>query len=65
MSESEILIIAGECVAYSMMYGCSLTAAVDDYECYPNGVSAGLDPETDHAVRKHLGLDLDDGRGDY
>jgi len=65
MSESEVLTIAGECVAYSIMYGCSLSAAVDDYECYPNGVSTGLDPEIDHAVRKHLGLDLDNGRLDY
>ena len=65
MSESEILAIAGECVAYSIMYGCSLSNAVDDYECYPGGVSTGLDPDTDLAVRTHLGLDTDDGRGDY
>ena len=57
--------IAGIIVAYSIMYDCSLSDSVDDYEDYPNGVSAGLDPETAARIKAHLGCDLDDGRGDY
>jgi hypothetical protein len=44
--------IVGSIVAYSIMYGCSLSTAADDY---------GLDPETATKIREHLGLD--DGQG--